>query len=216
MTATLIVHHLGISQSERIVWLCEELGIAYDLKIYDRDPVTRMAPAAYKALHPMGIAPVITDGDLVLGESGAIVDYIAARYGDGQLTLKPDDAGFADQLFWSHFANGSLVSNEMIGMVSAYMGTPADHPGLAMVNERRGRAFAMIEAHLANHTYFAGDVLTLADIMMVFALTTMRVFSPRDLSGFPNILAYLQRIAARPAYQRAMAKGDPGMPLLLT
>jgi glutathione S-transferase len=79
----LTVHHLGKSQSERIVWLCEELGIPYELKVYDRDPVTRLAPPEYKALHPIGAAPVITDGDLVLAESGAIIEYIAAKFGNG-------------------------------------------------------------------------------------------------------------------------------------
>lgn len=216
MTAALIVHHLGVSQSERIVWLCEELGIPYELKIYARDPVTRLAPAAYKALHPMGIAPVITDGDTVLGESGAIVEYIIAKYGNGRLTVGPDSPDFANYLFWMHFTNASLVSNEMITMVSGFLGVPADHPGLAMVQDRSARAYGLVEARLGEAPYFGGKDFSAADIMMVFALTTMRVFAPRDLSGFPNILAYLQRIGARPAYRRAMAKGDPGMPLLLS
>src|SRR5438477_10826023 len=91
----LTVHHLGKSQSERIVWLCEELGIPYELKIYDRDPVTRLAPPEYKALHPIGAAPVITDGDVVLAESGAIIEYIVARYGKGRLVLSPDHPDYA-------------------------------------------------------------------------------------------------------------------------
>jgi len=91
----LAVHHLGISQSERIVWLCEELGVAYELKRYERDAVTRLAPAAYKALHPMGTAPVITDGDVVLSESGAIMEYIIGKYGQGRLAVGPDQANFA-------------------------------------------------------------------------------------------------------------------------
>ena len=91
----LTVHHLGKSQSERIVWLCEELGIPYDLKLYDRDPVTRLAPPEYKALHPLGAAPVITDGDVVLAESGAIIEYIVAKYGNGRLVLAADHPDFA-------------------------------------------------------------------------------------------------------------------------
>src|SRR5262249_21663526 len=105
----LVVHHLGISQSERIVWLCEELGIPYELKRYDRDPQTRMAPADYKALHSMGQAPIITDGDVVLPESGAIMEYIIGKYGDGRLAAKPTDKNFADYLYWFHFANGSFM-----------------------------------------------------------------------------------------------------------
>src|SRR3954463_5904814 len=106
----LTVHHLGRSQSERIVWLCEELGVAYELKRYERRADNRLAPPEYKALHPMGIAPVITDGDLRLGESGAIVDYIIQTYGAQSkgLALKSGDTGFADYLYWLHFANGTL------------------------------------------------------------------------------------------------------------
>jgi glutathione S-transferase len=115
-----------------------------------------------------------------------------------------------------HFTNASLICNEMIGMVTTFLGTPGDHPGLAMVRDRAARGFGLVEARLGEAPWFGGADFSAADIMMVFALTTMRYFSPRDLSGFPNILAYLQRVAARPAYQRAMAKGDPGMPLLLT
>jgi len=215
MTAPLTVHHLGVSQSERIVWLCEELGIPYELVIYPRDPTTRLAPANYKALHPMGIAPVITDGDQVIGESGAIVDYIIGKYGDGRLSVGPAEPNFADYLFWLHFANGSLVATEMNLMLTSFVGAPDDHPARMMVKDRAGRAYGMIEARLGQAAYFAGDALTAADIMMVFALTTMRMFSPRDFTGFPNIQAYLKRIGERPAYRRAMEKGDPGMALLL-
>lgn len=216
MTSPLVVHHLGVSQSERIVWLCEELGIPYQLKLYARDPVTRMAPAEYKALHPMGIAPVIQDGDVLISESGAIVDYILGKYGQGRLVVKPDQPNYADYLFWFHFANGSLVSNEMLRMVSAFLGAAADHPVMGMIGDRGGRAFAMVEARLGQVPYFAGEELTAADIMMVFGLTTMRAFTPRDFTGQPNILAYLQRIGARPAYRRAMEKGDAGMTPMLT
>ncbi len=104
----LTVHHLGKSQSERIVWLCEELGIPYDLKVYDRDAVTRLAPPEYKALHPLGAAPVMQDGDVLLAESGAIVEYIVAKHGKGRLTLAPDHPDFAQFLYWFHFANGTL------------------------------------------------------------------------------------------------------------
>ncbi|WP_304171666.1 glutathione S-transferase family protein [Phenylobacterium aquaticum] len=216
MTASLVVHHLGISQSERIVWLCEELEIPYELKVYQRDPTTRLAPAEYKALHPMGVAPVITDAGRTLGESGAIVDYIIGRHGNGRLAVKPDQPNFADYVFWLHFANGSFVATEMLGLVANALGVPADHPGRGFMNARSERVYAMVEQRLGEADYFAGDALTAADIMMVFALTTMRMFTPKDLSGFPNILAYLQRIGARPAYRRAMEKGDPGLPPLLT
>ena len=115
----LIVHHLGKSQSERIVWLCEELAIPYELKVYDRDPVTRLAPVEYKALHPLGTAPIITDGDTVLAESTAIVEYILAKYGNGSLTVPATDPAFADYLYWFHFANGSLRAHSPVQQNSA-------------------------------------------------------------------------------------------------
>jgi glutathione S-transferase len=102
----LTVHHLGISQSERIVWLCEELEIPYRLERYDREGGRGRAPAAYKALHPAGTAPVITDGDVVLAESGAIVEYIIQEHGNGRLSVAKGQPNFADYLFWFHFANG--------------------------------------------------------------------------------------------------------------
>jgi glutathione S-transferase len=213
---TLTVHHLGVSQSERIVWLCEELEIPYDLKLYARDPTTRLAPAEYKALHPIGTAPVLTDGGVVLGESGACVEYILGRYGQGRLAVAPSQANYAGYLFWFHFANGSLVSNQMLAMVSAFLGAGPDHPAMAMVNARAANAYGLIEQRLGEAPWFAGEAFTAADIMMAFALTTMRYFIPRDFAGEPNIRAYLQRVGARPGYQRAMAKGDPGMALLLS
>jgi glutathione S-transferase len=212
----LTVHHLGKSQSERIVWLCEELGLAYELKCHARDARTMLAPPEYKALHPIGAAPVITDGDLVLAESGAIVDYIVARYGEGRLTLRPDDPGFASFLYWLHFANGTLQPAMGRLMFLNRLGLPDDNPLLSAMRARADRAFGLVEARCDEADYLAGSAVTTADIMTVFSLTTMRYFQPYDLVPFPNIRAYLARIAARPAYQRAMAKGDPGMALLLT
>lgn len=208
------VHHLGISQSERIVWLCEELELPYALKLYARDPVTRLAPAAYKALHPCEMAPVIQDGDLVLAESGAIVDYILGRYGEGRLAVPPAAANFPDYLYWFHYANGSLVASAMGLLVAARLG--ASEEQRAQVGRRADTAHAIVEARLGEAPWLAGDAFTAADIMLVFGLTTMRVFVPRDLTSYPNILAYLQRVGARPGFQRAMAKGDPGMVPLLT
>ncbi len=212
----LTVHHLGVSQSERIIWLCEELGIPYELVRYDRDPVTRLAPAAYKALHPMGIAPVISDGDLVLGESGAIIEYIIAKHGAGGLTAAPDSPAFADYLFWFHFANGTLMPSLMTGLIAMILGTGADNPIVTALMERAERSFAMMDSRLGEVPFLAGDAFTAVDIISVFPLTTMRAFVPRDLTPYPNILAYLGRIGARPAYQRAMSLGDPGMAPMLS
>ncbi|MFS0737463.1 glutathione S-transferase family protein [Sphingomonas sp. 1P06PA] len=212
----LTVHHLGISQSDRIVWLCEELGIDYDLKRYERDPVTKLAPPAYRALHPFGTAPVISDGDLVLGESGAIIDYIVERHGGGRLRPKPEDADFADYLFWFHFANGSLMPAGMVDMVLAMTGGGADgNATLDGVRDRLERGYRMVEARLGEVDFFAGERFTAADIIMLFPLTTMRAFAPRDLGPYPNIRAYLARIGERPAFQRAMRKAEPDFPPML-
>jgi glutathione S-transferase len=211
----LTVHHLGKSQSERIVWLCEELGIAYELKRYQRDAATFLAPPDYKALHPIGAAPVIADGDLVLAESGAIVEYIIAKYGAGRLARGPGDPDYAAYLYWFHFANGSFQPAMLRGMILARAKLAEEHPMAVAAKARLGLAFGMIEWRLGAAPHFAGPAFTAADIMMVFSLTTMRLFLPFDLAPYPNTRAYLARIGARPAYQRAMAKGDPGMTPLL-
>ncbi|MGE4322697.1 MAG: glutathione S-transferase family protein [Sphingobium sp.] len=210
----LTVHHLRKSQSERIVWLCEELDVAYDLRLYARDPVTSLAPAEYKALHPMGTAPVITDdGGVTLAETGAIIEYILARHGGGALAISPGAQDYPAYVYWLHFAQGTMVPTEMLAMVTSIMGGDAGR--IAPLMARRMLAFAMIERRLGEEPYFAGQALTAADIAMVFGLTTMRYFVPFDLSSYPAIRAYLARIGERPAYRRAMAKGDPDVPPLL-
>jgi glutathione S-transferase len=212
----LIVHHLGKSQSERIVWLCEELGIPYELEHTVRDSRTMLAPSGYKALHPIGAAPVITDGDLVLAESGAVVEYIIGKYGNGRLALKPDHPDFANFLYWFHFANGTLQANMGRLMILNRLKLEADNPILAGIQARVDRCFDLVNARTGEADYLAGTEFTSADIMMGFSLTTMRYFQPYDLKRCPNILDYLARIGARPAYRRAMENGDPGMALLLT
>ena len=209
----LTVHHLGISQSERIVWLCEELGLTYELKRYDRRADNRLAPDEYKKLHPMGIAPVITDGDLVLGESGAICDYICARYGDGRLTPGPNDPDFADHLFWFHWSNGTFMATLMMQLVLS--GGSTGNPAAVFVEDRSRRMWGMVETRLGQTPFFGGRNLTTADIMMVYCLTTTRAFRGTSIEGFPNLKAYLTRIGARPAYQKAMAKAEPGMTPML-
>ena len=211
----LTVHHLGISQSERIVWLCEELGIDYELKRYDRDKTTRLAPPEYKALHPIGTAPVITDGEVVLGESGAIMEYVIAKYGKGRLARAAGHPEFANYLYWLHYANSSFQALLHRTLVARRLEPPADHRVLVDLQARLERALGYINRRLADADYLAGNELTAADIMIVFCFTTMRAFTPYDLKPYPNILAYLRRVGARPAFQRAMQKGDPGMKVVL-
>jgi glutathione S-transferase len=203
----LTVHHLRISQSERIVWLCEELGLDYTLKLYTRRADNNLAPDEYKALHPMGIAPVIGDGDLVLGESGAICDYLDRKYGGARLSPGPEHPDFAGHLFWFHFANATFMTNGMMALIAGRMGGVPE-----FVTDRSAKAWALAEARLGEAPFFGGAQLTTADIMMGFNLTTSRLFNGASLDAFPNIAAYLQRIGERPAYRRAMDKCEPGMP----
>lgn len=205
----LTIHHLRISQSERIVWLCEELGLEYDLKLYNRDPETRLAPPELKALHPMEIAPLIEDGATMLGESGAIVEYIIGKYApNSALVPGPDHPDFADHLYWFHFANATFMTNGMMQIAVGAVGAEMP-PSLA---KRVTNAWQQIETRLGETDYFGGSQLTTADIMMGFQLTTSRAFNDMTIDHLPNLKAYLQRIGARDAYQRAMAKAEPGFP----
>jgi glutathione S-transferase len=209
------IHHLGHAQSERIVWLCEELNVPYEIQHYTRDPATMLSPPELKALHPLGAAPVIEDGDLMLAESAAIVEYIIVKHGGGRLKLGPEHANYADFLYWFHFANGNL--QPAIGRVlfMRRAGLPQDHPALAAVQGRMERVLALMEERLAATVWLAGAEFSAADIMTVFSLTTMRLFQPFDLAPYPYIRAYLQRIGARPAYRRAMSKSDPDLTPML-
>jgi glutathione S-transferase len=144
------------------------------------------------------------------------MEYIIAKHGDGRLALGTDHADFAQYLYWFHFANGNLQPNMGRNMVLRRLDLAPDNPVLLAMKGRLDRVLDLIEKRLGDADYFAGSEFTAADIMMVFSLTTMRVFLPINLVPYPNILRYLQRIGGREAYQRAMRKGDPGMKPLLT
>jgi glutathione S-transferase len=208
----LTVHHLGLSQSERIVWLCEELGTPYEFKRYDR-MATGMGPPEYKALHPLGTAPIITDGDFAIAESGAIMEYIIAKHGGGRLSVEADQPQFADYLYWFHFANATFLPAEMGVIFHRMMGGSEESAGF--IAERAERLWGLVETRLGEAPYFAGDIFTAADIIMAFPLTTGRMFAQHDLANYPNIRAYLHRIGQRPAYQRAMKRAEPQMEPLL-
>ncbi len=205
------IHHLGHSQSERIVWLCEELDISYALTHHTRDAVTVLSPPELKALHPLGAAPVIEDGDVLLAESAAIVEYIIVKHGGGRLKPGPEHPDYAAFLYWFHFSNGNLQPAMGRLMMMSRAKLAADHPVLVSVQGRLDRVLALVESRLGEADWLAGSEFTAADIMSVFSFTTMRLFQPIDLAPYPNIRAYLQRIGERPAYRRAMAKGDPDL-----
>ena len=207
---TLTVHHLGISQSERVVWLCEELGIDYEFKRYDRRADNRLAPDELKALHPAGMAPVIQDGDLVLAESGAICEYIDRKYGAENHCPRPDHPDFADHLFWFHFSNGTFMTNGMMQLMLSMADAKNPVPG-GFVADRTAKAWKQVEERLGEAEFFGGSQLTLADIMMVYCLTTARMTRAATLDNAPNTSAYLKRIGEREAYQRMWAKCEPDM-----
>jgi len=206
----LTIYHLRVSQSERAIWACEELGIDYKLECFDRRADNRLAPDAYKEISPTGTAPVITDisksgKKVVVAESGACVEYIDAVYGDSKLALTKDDPDFASYLFWFHFSNSSLMAMFMSQM--ALKGS--ESPLKQVFNARIATYLQLLEDQVKETTWVSGEKFTLADVMMAFPFTTGGYFLPLDLTPYPALQAYVKRIVARPAYQRAMKKGDP-------
>ena len=195
--------HLSTSRSERIVWLMEELGLEYTLEPFQREP-NGAAPDALREIHPLGKAPVIRDGDTVLAESGAIVDYIVHRYGAGRLAVAPAAPTYARYLYWFHFAEGSLMSLLVMALVLTCVPEGTASPAGTRVQARMKQMLSFVDSELGDGPYFVGATFTAADIMMTFPFTTTRLFLDYDLAPFPNIVAYLKRIESRPAYRKAM------------
>lgn len=204
----IIIVHLEHSRSERIIWLMEELGLPYQVQSFARRPDI-FAPDAMKETHRLGRAPVIIDGRTVLAESGAIIEYILARYGQGQLSVGPEAPNFAQYLYWMHYTEGSLMLNLSREWAVDRMMPDADaHPGMARFRETTRNHFGMIEETLAASPYIAGEAFTAADIMMAYPFTTYRRFRPIDLAPYPAIAAWVARLSERPAFQKAVATED--------
>ncbi len=205
------VYHLENSRSERVIWLMEELGLPYDLQRFAREP-TMAAPDALKTVSPMGKAPMIRDGDTVIVESGAILEYIANTAGGGRLTVKPGSPNYAAYLQWMHFAEGSAMARFILNLFVGgfFPGVTPDSPLVGMAKHSSTQVLDFIEAELAKTPYFAGDEFTAADIMMTYCFGIVRgpVMST-DMTQYPNIAAYLARIDGRPAYRKAMAIANP-------
>lgn len=202
------IYHLDTSRSERIVWLMEELGLEYELELFQRND-NGSAPDALRKIHALGKAPVIRDGNTVLAESGAIVDYIVHRYAGDRLAVAPAAHDYARYIYWFHFAEGSLMSLLILALVLSRVPEADASPVRTRVLERMKQTLAFIDSELAQATYFAGATFSAADVMMTFPFTTMRHFLKYDLAPYANILGYLQRIESRPAYQKAMALAGP-------
>jgi glutathione S-transferase len=223
----LTVHHLETSRSQRVLWLLEELGVPYTLKLYQRDPLTKLAPAALKAVHPLGKSPVIRDGNETIAESGAILEYLVERYGaqaQGELAglqPVPGTAEYRQSRFWMHYAEGSLMNWLVMKLVFMTIPTqpmpffvrPIARQLCAkvqakLIDPNLATALAYMETHLSTHTWFAGDRISIADFQMSFAVEAA-LARGADVKQFPRLSAYRDRVVARPAYQRAMTKGGP-------
>jgi glutathione S-transferase len=203
------IHHLGVSQSDRIVWLMEELDLPYKLKWYNRK-ADALLPDEFLALHPAATAPIIQDGDLTLAESGAIVEYICHRYAGGKLTVGPSQPNYAEYLYWMH------LNNNILGLFFATLVNRAQIPVPdaetmigGMIKRREDGYYRFIEQRLGKSPYLAGPEFTCADIMVTFALASLPLFGGRAIDDLPNTKAYVERISKRPAYVKAMAIAGP-------
>ena len=217
----LVVHHLENSRSQRILWLLEELGVEYEIKFYERDKETSLAPPELIAVHPLGKSPVITDDDITVAESGAIAEYLLGKYDDGSLLPADGTPERRDCTYWLHYAEGSfqplmLVSLIMNRIETAPMPFFIKPIAKGIVAKVRGnfldrnveRNLDFIESTLGRTTWLCGDVLTAADIQMSFPIEAAEVRTNlRD--GYPNLAGFLDRIRARSAYRPAITKGGP-------
>lgn len=199
------VHHLNNSRSQRVLWMLEELEMPYTVIRYERDAVTSLAPPALKAIHPLGKSPVIQDGDLVLAESGAIVEYLARKA--GRLMPPPDGPDFVRWLHFMHFAEGSAMLPLLLKLYMGRLGDAAA-PLKPRVDGEIAAHLAYMDAALADRPWFAGPDFTSADIQMSFpveAAASRGGLAPH----FPRLADFLTRIQSRPAYRRAIDKGGP-------
>ena len=209
ITYMITIHHLGVSQSDRIVWLMEELELPYRLKWHKRTD-RGLAPNEYLALHPAATAPVIADDGTVLTESAVIAEYICHRYAGGKLTVRPEQSNYAEYLYWMHF------NNNILGLFFAKraLGTGGQGSSAELIQDvvrrREGQYFNFLNARLGVSPYLAGPGFTCADVMTMFSLTSLPLFGGRAIDDLPNVISYVKRVEARPAYIRAMAIAGPG------
>jgi len=200
----LVVHHLNDSRSQRILWLLEELSVPYEIKFYQRDATTRLAPPELKAVHPLGKSPVITDGDITIAESGAIVDYIVRRYGQGRLGVNGEGPAAEKYREWLHYAEGSAMLPLMLNMYVARLGE-AGAPLHPRIQSEMANHLGYVEGSLAGRDWLMGPEITGADIQMSFVGEVARAFGQHD--KYPNIKRWVETFQARPAYVAALEKG---------
>lgn len=214
------VHHLENSRSQRLLWLLEELEVPYQIKHYKRDAKTSLAPAELKRIHPLGKSPVVTDGDKVIAESGAIIEYLVETYGNGRLTPAAGSDEYQRYRYWMHYAEGTLMPLLVMTLIfnRVERAPLIVRPIAKAISGQVRKAYlgpnleaniAFIESELGRSTWIAGDELSAADIQMSFPVEALMIRATQDNTSLPNLAAYMDRIRARPAYARAIEKGGP-------
>ncbi|MGE5180941.1 MAG: glutathione S-transferase family protein [Acidobacteriota bacterium] len=213
----LTVHHLNNSRSQRVLWLLEELGNPYEIVKYERDPKTSLAPEALQKIHPLGKSPVVTDGDTVLAESGAILEYLVETYGGGQFVPKRDSPEYRRYRYYMHYAEGSLMPFLLLRLIFARVRKApfpvrpiakaiANKVDAAFIGPNLARHVAFLDGELAKSRWFAGGELTAADIQMIYP---MEAIAARVPDAPQRIKDWVARAHDRPAYKRALDKGGP-------
>jgi glutathione S-transferase len=215
----LTVHHLNNSRSQRILWLLEELGLEYEIRKYQRDPKSMLAPPELRAVHPLGKAPVITDGEVTVAESGAVVEYLVERYGKGRLVPPAGTPDKRRYTYFLHFAEGSAMTPLLMKLVFDRVETSPmpffARPVARAIAHKVKSSYLMpqirqhldfMEAELGKSAWFAGDEFTAADIQLSFALEASAARGGLG-ANYPQLPAFLERIHARPAYRRALERG---------
>ena len=202
----LVVHHLNDSRSQRVLWLLEELGLPYDIKHYQRDAATRLAPPELKAVHPLGKSPVLVDGERTLIESGAIVDYLLRHHGQGRLQPAAGSADFEAHQQWLHYAEGSAMLPFLLKLYVSRLGE-AGAPLAPRIESEIANHLGFVEQSLQGRQWLVGDALSGADIMMSFVGEVAG--SRADRAAYPNVDAWVRRFQQRPAYRKALDRGGP-------
>jgi glutathione S-transferase len=215
------VHHLNNSRSQRVLWLLEELELGYEVKRYERDRSTMLAPPELRAVHPLGKSPVVSDDGVTVAESGAIIEYLTGRHGGGRLVPAAGTPEHLRYIYWLHFAEGSAMPYQVLKLVCdriAKAPVPffikpvargiSDTVFKSFVGPNIRAQLDFMEAELGRSEWFAGDAFSAADIQMSFPLEAAAQRSGLDASR-PRLHAFLQKIHARPAYRRALERGGP-------
>ena len=215
----IVVHHLNNSRSQRVLWLLEELGLEYEIRRYLRDPKTMLAPPGLRAVHPLGKSPVISDGDLTLAESGAIIEYLADRYGADRLVPAAGTPEKVRYLYWLHYAEGSLMPPLLLKLIFDRLARDpmpmfirpiariiAGRVRGSFIDPQIARHLDYMEEELGKHLWFAGGEFSAADVQMSFPLEAAAARGGLN-EARPRLWSFLKRIHERPAYQRALDKG---------